>query len=113
MAILSAVPPPSQQDPNIPLTAFALSQLSIGGTTLRIPLDEPVKRVGVSGAYGGKKRAEIQRDSMKSREALLKGKEGSRRRRRWETGTLSFYLLDLVCGDGKEGFRGKGGAGCG
>jgi len=28
----------------------------------------------------------LRRDSMKSREALLKGKEGSRRRQKWENG---------------------------
>jgi hypothetical protein len=32
------------------------------------------------------KRGPVRRDSMKSREALLKGKEGSRRRQKWENG---------------------------
>jgi hypothetical protein len=32
------------------------------------------------------KRALIRRDSLERREALLKGKEGSRQRRRWENG---------------------------
>lgn len=32
------------------------------------------------------RRAPLRRDSMKRREALLKGKEGSRQRRRWDMG---------------------------
>lgn len=34
-----------------------------------------------------KRKEPIRRDSLKRREALLKGKEGSRRRQRWENGT--------------------------
>jgi hypothetical protein len=36
----------------------------------------------------------LRRDSLKRREALLKGKEGSRRRQRWENGSYSLTALD-------------------
>lgn len=39
----------------------------------------------------------LRRDSLKRREALLKGKEGSRRRQRWENGRfLPHYSSDAV-----------------
>ena len=34
----------------------------------------------------------MRRDSMDRREALLKGKEGSRQRRRWENGIDAKYI---------------------
>ena len=37
---------------------------------------------------GYRRREPIRRDSQKRRDALLKGKEGSRRRHRWENGML-------------------------
>ena len=37
------------------------------------------------------RREPIRRDSLKRREALLKGKEGSRRRQRWENGRLRIF----------------------
>lgn len=66
--------------------------------TLAIDLDEPIphKQDGVSGntrraddaSSGYRPRREpLRRDSLKRREALLKGKEGSRRRTRWENGS--------------------------
>lgn len=76
-------------------------------TSLSIPLDGPiaasvkpsVSRVKIvsksadettaavlSTAY--RRREPLRRDSLKRREALLKGKEGSRRRQRWENGIL-------------------------
>jgi hypothetical protein len=39
----------------------------------------------------------VRRDSLKRREALLKGKEGSRRRQRWENGTLGLPLSSSRC----------------
>lgn len=64
---------------------------------LEIPLDEhPAERpatvrmaVGSGNTQGTQYRRKepLRRDSMKRREALLKGKEGSRRRQRWENGT--------------------------
>ena len=83
------------------------------GVTLNIPLDTEHQHVnrsgaaqdtgeGVSlskdvGAEGIQRISSLRRrssgelsrrDSLKRREALLKGKEGSRRRQRWENGTL-------------------------
>jgi hypothetical protein len=97
MAIYSSVPPPAQQASVAAAavdieawSASAIESLSIsstaGGTgvTLSIPLgrddDAETKR-----AYKPRKES-LRRDSLKRREALLKGKEGSRRRQRWENG---------------------------
>lgn len=73
----------------------------VGATavTLAIPLDDDalatggaVQPVGAAAAAkeGGlyKRKAPLRRDSMNRREALLKGKEGSRQRRRWENDRL-------------------------
>jgi R3H-associated N-terminal domain len=49
--------------------------------TLGVQREEPVRRVLVP-------RRVSSRDSLKRREALLKGKEGSRRRQRWENGSF-------------------------
>lgn len=118
MAIYSAVPPPPEhassgtQLPATPAqnqsatgididawTISALQSLSVSpvargtGTPLTIPLDEEAKR-NVSFAEGAPKPTETprrppsRRDSLKRREALLKGNEGSRQRRRWENGKL-------------------------
>jgi len=62
--------------------------------TLNIPLDEDAiaddspftKREAAHTVY--KRREPIRRDSLNRREALLKGKEGSRRRQRWENDRL-------------------------
>ncbi len=59
-----------------------------------IPLDEldaparpaPATTTQVHTVY--KRKEPVRRDSLKRREALLKGKEGSRRRQRWENGML-------------------------
>lgn len=58
-----------------------------------IPLDEhdaparpaPTSTSQVHTVY--RRKEPVRRDSLKRREALLKGKEGSRRRQRWENGT--------------------------
>lgn len=79
-------------------TVSALESLSVspdargtGGTPLVIPLYDHHARpsaaakgvpIGVSDARA----VRAGRDSLRTREALLKGKEGSRRRRRWEMG---------------------------
>jgi len=73
----------------------------VGATavTLAIPLDDDalatggaVQPVGAAAAAkeGGlyRRKAPLRRDSMDRREALLKGKEGSRQRRRWENDRL-------------------------
>lgn len=73
---------------------------TVQGTTvsLQIPLDDvstpaasaarpaPATAAKEGGYY--KRKEPIRRDSLKRREALLKGKEGSRRRMRWENGTF-------------------------
>jgi len=66
--------------------------------TLAIPLDDrvapvaPARPAGIAAAanQGGyyRRKEPVRRDSMKSREAFLKGKEGSRRRQRWENDRL-------------------------
>lgn len=88
-------------------TISALESLSvspdsrgIGGTPLAIPLDDhranapSTARVTIAfnEAHAGALpitppgRPPSRRDSMRRREALLKGKEGSRQRRRWDMG---------------------------
>lgn len=84
-------------------TIHALQSLSvspdsrgIGGQPLAIPLDEHSRPRGVTIALneeqvagvgvGPARRMPLRRDSLKRREALLKGKEGSRQRRRWDMG---------------------------
>lgn len=80
----------------------ALSAISIAspqtlrGTTapLAIPLDEPKDKAIASdnatntqdASSARPRREPLRRDSLNRREALLKGKEGSRQRRRWENG---------------------------
>lgn len=71
MAIYSSVPP--------------LEQAAVATVTLSIPLDAEIK----SAKGEAKAREPTRRDSMKRRDALLKGKEGSRRRQRWENGELA------------------------
>lgn len=67
--------------------------------TIDIPLDDPEPRIPIASlrlqsnkaeaAHTVYKRREpIRRDSLKRRDALLKGKEGSRRRQRWENDRL-------------------------
>lgn len=103
MAIYSAVPPPEQAAAQPSLAAAdieawtlqALESLQVSpqavdtGVNLKIPLDEPRirDREHVSASTKTYKRREsFVRDSQKKRDALLKGKEGSRRRQRWENG---------------------------
>lgn len=65
--------------------------------SLQIPLDDVEKpvattprpaRVTTAAQDGGlyQRKEPVRRDSMKRREALMKGKEGSKRRLRWENG---------------------------
>ena len=93
-------------------TASALESLSIGpvargtGNALSIPLDgshpsEPpqqpqmkLRAVGFDGvgtSVTPPRRPPSRRDSIKRREAMRMGKEGSRQRRRWENGTVSSF----------------------
>jgi hypothetical protein len=104
MAIYSSVPPPSQA-PGIDIeswTISALESLSVSpsargtGVTLSIPLDAATKRELAGTEETGprakvhtvyKRKEPLKRDSQRRRELVLKGKEGSRRRQRWENGT--------------------------
>ncbi|KAI1809717.1 hypothetical protein GGS20DRAFT_570745 [Poronia punctata] len=81
------------------LQSLSVSQVARGtGASLSIPLDETEKinKPSVSiydarAGYGGitpPRRPLSRRDSLKRREALLKGNEGSRQRRRWENDRL-------------------------
>lgn len=91
-------PNPTQE--NAPSTP---TRSSVRGATvsLSIPLDDeppatPSPRVNVVGTASRetrtaptvsfRRREPLRRDSLKRREALLKGKDGSRRRQRWENG---------------------------
>jgi hypothetical protein len=95
MAIYSSVPPPPQQASAAAVgieawTVSALESLSVSptargtGVTLSIPLECDAAATPSKTAY--KRKEPLRRDSLKRREALLKGKEGSRRRQRWENG---------------------------
>lgn len=76
------------------LSSVSISESPVASRTaasLEIPLDEhngvriaSVDTAAVRSVY--QRREPVRRDSMKRREALLKGKEGSRRRQRWENG---------------------------
>jgi hypothetical protein len=78
------------------LAATSISPRGVQGTTvtIEIPLDESIHQEApprpradaVHTVY--KRREPIRRDSQRRREALLKGKEGSRRRQRWENDRL-------------------------
>ena len=84
---------------SVNLSAETAQRVPRGGSvTLTVPLDErresrPLgtglgKISGTRQVHTTYGRSEpISRDSLKRREALLKGKEGSRQRRRWENGT--------------------------
>ena len=84
------------------LESLSISPLARGtGAPLSIPLDEAKEKAkrkeklsvsicdphARSGAITPPPRPPSRRDSLKRREALLKGNEGSRQRRRWENGT--------------------------
>ncbi|KAI0385882.1 R3H-associated N-terminal domain-containing protein [Hypomontagnella monticulosa] len=83
-------------------TISALQSLSVSpvargtGVSLSIPLDEPPRKAAItnqdprptSNAITPPTRPPSRRDSQRRREALLKGKEGSRQRRRWENDRL-------------------------
>lgn len=72
--------------------------------SLAIPLDEHrllkqanaeiAPNADISYAASQTRREPLRRDSLKRREALLKGNEGSRRRQRWENGS---FQAELCC----------------
>lgn len=91
-------------DSTVHVQSLHASSTAVRGTStaLSIPLDDPVTttttkpeaspRVKIAdpskelNTTGYRRREPIRRDSLKRRESLLKGKEGSRRRQRWENG---------------------------
>jgi hypothetical protein len=86
------------------LESLTVSPVALGtGTPLSIPLDETKsekEKPSVSiydararySAVTPPPRPSSRRDSMKRREALLKGNEGSRQRRRWENGKKRLFV---------------------
>jgi hypothetical protein len=103
----AAVPQPIDIEAWTEQATAALSSVAISApremagvttVTLAIPLDDDalvrgghVQPMGAAAVAkeGGlyTRKAPVRRDSMNRREALLRGKEGSRQRRRWENGT--------------------------
>ncbi|GLA76812.1 hypothetical protein AtubIFM55763_008690 [Aspergillus tubingensis] len=94
-------------DSNVVFSQSTPTRAGVRGTTvsLSIPLDDPVPTVGSPSApkvkvlgqstketqvasVNFRRREPLRRDSLKRREALLKGKDGSRRRQRWENDRL-------------------------
>lgn len=81
--------------------------------SLAIPLDDDipvtdtrqtsrVKLVGPSSQTQSvtfRRREPLRRDSLRRREALLKGKDGSRRRQRWENGMCGMWIAALANAD--------------
>lgn len=72
--------------------------------SLQIPLDDvstsapgqrPTSTAAAKDGYY-KRKEPLRRDSLKRRDALLKGKEGTRRRLRWENGTPSLLPLTTL-----------------
>ncbi|PFH62858.1 hypothetical protein XA68_11414 [Ophiocordyceps unilateralis] len=105
MAIYSAVPPPAElttgstgqnqaqaQADGDAWTVSALQALSVSpvargtGTSLAIPIDANARKAADSTTPVA--RPPSRRDSQRRREALLKGHEGSRQRRRWDNDRL-------------------------
>lgn len=66
-------------------------QLPNAGVAARVrPATKVETQRVIPSAYG--RRETLHRDSLKRRDALLKGKEGSRRRQRWENGSCFSFL---------------------
>lgn len=89
------------------LSAFSLvSPGGVPGTSASLAIDRDErshhKQDGAAGTAGRvdgassgyrSRREPLRRDSLKRREALLKGKEGSRRRTRWENGSYRTWSI--------------------
>ena len=65
----------------------ATQRAPVIGSSVRMTVALDVTARTMSMAYSDRKL--LRRDSLERREALLKGKEGSRQRRRWENGTIT------------------------
>ena len=85
------------------LNAVSLvSPSGVRGTSVSLAIDldphsglKPDARANDTPSVSRPRREPLRRDSLKRREALLKGKEGSRRRTRWENGSYHKQLLHL------------------
>jgi hypothetical protein len=94
------------------LQSLSISPAAVGvGNPLSIALDDDARQAAaatrmklrnvkidpeaVGASVTPARKLPRRRDSMDRREALLKGKEGSRQRRRWENGNLGPYPLPL------------------
>ncbi|KAF2275669.1 uncharacterized protein EI97DRAFT_434087 [Westerdykella ornata] len=82
---------PVDPEPELELESRPEPQSSRGMyAPIHISIDEPLRsetdKPSSSALY--KRKEPLRRDSLKRREALLKGKEGSRRRRKWENDRL-------------------------
>ncbi|OBT43226.1 hypothetical protein VE00_06428 [Pseudogymnoascus sp. WSF 3629] len=93
MAIYSSVPPPNQQPPSVDIetwTLHALQHLDI--TPLQIPIHDDPADVTTAPPPAPKRAATTiakpKPPPSKRRELAEKGKEGSRRRKRWENDRL-------------------------
>lgn len=83
-----------------PTTTPSRSSLRGATVSLSIPIDDPTplpsaQVKAIAGAsrpptVSFRRREPLSRDSLKRREALLKGKDGSRRRQRWENGMHAY-----------------------
>ncbi len=89
------------------LEALSVSPIARGtGTPLSIPIDDRLPtpaRVQIDPAHhrattgpAPPPRPPSRRDSQRRREALLKGNEGSRQRRRWENGAIHPMSLSFL-----------------
>jgi len=103
------------------LQSLSISPVAVGtGNPLSIPLDDDARQAAAAtrmklrnvkidqdavGASVTPPRKLRRRDSMDRREALLKGKEGSRQRRRWENGNPDLnpqLVYCFQCGQSKQ-----------
>lgn len=103
MAILPTPTPEQQQASAAQATTSAPVQP--GQEPMTIPLDEPVaprpRRIvrtldDDDEDKVSPRKARLRRDSMRHREALQKGNEGSRRRQRWENGTIPSHHPEII-----------------
>lgn len=69
------------------LQSLNISPSAVTGASLSIPLDASDDTPSKASSYTPRKEP-LKRDSQRRRDALLKGKEGSRRRQRWENDRL-------------------------
>jgi hypothetical protein len=100
LTLFESAPTTDGPTPNTPPTRAPLRGATLG---LSIPLDDqppasatpqrvkvvPAAESRPAPSVSFRRREPLRRDSLKRREALLKGKDGSRRRQRWENGMFS------------------------